>query len=144
MDTPVDITFQFATGTVSYKKGQPIQADFIQIVKAILWTIKPRRSPNVSTNITVVEHSDSYEIVSISTAIKTRKATSKSKVLNFSNIVKAASAYDNAIIRSNNKNSINDDVSADDDVSVNVDNPSESVAQLTSAVSTLDIKSVDT
>jgi hypothetical protein len=146
MDTPVDITLQFTTGTVSYKKGQSIQTDFIQIVKAILWTIKPRKSPNVSTNITVVEQSDSYEIISISTSIKTHKNTSKSKILNFSNIVKAASAYDNAIIRSNNKKSINDDddVSADDDVSpvsnsVNVDNGSESVAQLTSVVSTLNI-----
>ena len=135
MEAPVDIIFQFTTGSVSYKKGQTINFYVTQIVKAILWTIKPRKSPNVSTNITVIEHSDSYDIVLISTAIKTRKTTSKSKVLDFCNIDKAAASYDNAIIRSNNKKLINNDELVD------VDSPSESIAELTSAVSTLDMKS---
>lgn len=140
MEAPVDFTFQFTTGTIYYKKGQTIQADFIQIVKAILFTIKPRKSPNVTTTVTVIERPDSYEITSISTAIKTRKSTSKVKVLDFSNIIKAASAYDKALIRANNKKSTNDDGSGDDTTDALPEDPSESVVQLASAVSNLDIR----
>jgi hypothetical protein len=101
MQVPFDLTFNFTTGTIVYTKGQTIQEDFVQIIKAIIWTIKPRKSLHVSTSIIVVEHSDHYEIGSISTSIKTKKTTAKNKILKFSNIVKAASSYDDALINSN-------------------------------------------
>lgn len=116
MKPPVNIIFKLDGSTFTCEESKSVEPGLEQIVKAIVWTIKPRTTAHVVTTLVVTKRAEDYEIVAISMSKKTLKRTSKTKILPFINIGKAASSYDH-------KHHLSSEVHSDEDdtESTNID-----------------------